>query len=168
LTKTLLHNKDPGNYCAHTAKNEVTQVPKNVWKMLIIVLALSVLSAIIPQVYSTPSSTVQKEVSSLAPEIAVTNPQKKLATVSSASASLNVEQNPSPPSPVQFVYTIAALWAVPMTVTGYLFYKCRKLVHKLPLFSGLNAKFPFFIANTFCLSNRLDSLREICAFNYKL
>jgi hypothetical protein len=106
--------------CAHIAEAEVTQMPKNICNVLIINLAIGLLAVTIPQVHfaQSPSS---KEASTL------TN--SKVAW-----SSLPASKQQNVPTPAQDISLITALFALPLVVTGYLFYKCRMLVHKFPSF----------------------------------
>jgi hypothetical protein len=90
--------------------------------VLIIILEIGLLGVMIPQVHfaQSPSS---KEVSSL------TTPE-----VAWSSLPASTQQNI--PMRTQEIYLIAELFALPLIVTGYLFYKCRMLVHKFPFFLG--------------------------------
>lgn len=95
-------------------------MPKKVCNVLNTVLMLSVLAVVIPPVHFAQSPSGKEASSSLSTQPNQSNPQE--STLQNAS------------TPAQDIGLISALFAVPLTLTGYLFYKCRMLVHKSSLF----------------------------------
>ena len=95
-------------------------MPKNVCVVLIIVLA-QVLAVMAPLVYFAQSPSGKAASSSL-----------PISEVVMPSLPNSTRQNAS--TPAQDIGLLAALFAVPLILVGYLFYKCRLLVHKSPLF----------------------------------
>ena len=122
-------------------------MPKNICKVLIGILALGAIPAMTLEISCTPPALSKKGGhTQVAPSMGENLPSnEKAERVAPVLAKLMSEQNPSPPNLIQLIYTITALLATPMIMTGYLNYKWRKWCTNHPSFlKGKLPKFLFF------------------------